>query len=46
MRVGCAGDVYPGDPAMTKGMKKMMKDPTLLPTLQSRTRSVFNTGSF
>ena len=45
-RVGCAGDVYPGDPAMTKGMRKMMKDPALLPTLQSRTRSVFDTGSF
>ena len=44
--VACAGDVYPGDPAMTKGMKKMMKEPGILPTLQARTHSVFTTGSF
>ena len=45
-RVGCTGDVYPGDPAMTKDMKKIVGDPGTLSTLASRTHSVYHTGKF
>jgi hypothetical protein len=45
-RVGCKGDVYPGDPAMTKDMKKLTKDPATLSLLARRTEQVFHTGKF
>ncbi len=40
--VGTAGDVYPGDPPMTKRMRKTVN--ANLPELQQKTRSVFETG--
>ncbi|ATB35060.1 hypothetical protein CYFUS_000472 [Cystobacter fuscus] len=40
--VGSAGDVYPGDPDMTKNMKKVVKKN--LDELKMKTRSVFETG--
>ncbi len=40
--VGRAGEVYPGDPALSKKAKKTVRDN--LPDLQAKTRSVFHTG--
>jgi RHS repeat-associated protein len=40
--VGSSGEVYPGDPAMTKRMKKTVKNN--LADLERDTRSVFNKG--
>lgn len=41
--VGSPGEPYPGDPALTKGMKKAIK--SNLPEYQRKARSVFETGS-
>jgi hypothetical protein len=41
--VGRAGEVYPGDPAMTKRMRKTVGNN--MPSLAEKTRSVFHTGS-
>jgi hypothetical protein len=41
--VASRGDVYPGDPAMTKAMKRAIRNN--LDVYADRTERVFNTGS-
>lgn len=43
VKIASAGDVYPGDPAMTKRMKKVVS--SNLEDLKVKTHKVFNTGS-
>jgi RHS repeat-associated protein len=43
-RVGCKGEPYSDDPAPTKNMRKILRDPARVETLATKTRNVFNTG--
>jgi hypothetical protein len=42
--VGCKGEPYPGDPAPTKGMKRILKDSSRVDAIAVKTANVFNTG--